>query len=291
MLPSLQQRILLRLGFTAAPPADLQGLTALYAAWSASVPFDNVRKLVALHRNDRTPLPGTDAHDFFESWLRHGTGGTCWAGSTALHALLESLGFDVRRAAGSMRDLGIPNHGTVKVRVAGRDYLVDSSMLTGAPVPLDDVPFRSGREGGVEVETDRGSHVVWFDSPPHAGLFPCRLLLDQVDATFFRDAHERTRASSPFNATLYARRNRDGRRIVLKGSTKYTRTAAGTTEEALDREGLLAALREDIGISSAMAAEWAASGALDDCYAPLMGPNLAPLSLVQPSRRAPAATS
>lgn len=291
MHPSLQQRVLQRLGFGAPPSRDLAGLTALYAAWSARVPFDNVRKSIALHRNERSPLPGTDPDDFLEAWLRHGTGGTCWAGSTALHALFQSLGFEVRRAAGSMRDLGVPNHGTVKARIDGRDFLVDSSMLTGSPVPLEETPSSSVRDGGVEVEIDAGALVVWFDTPPHAGLFPCRLLLDPVDADFFRDAHERSRASSPFNAALYARRNRDGRRIVLRGSTRYTRTVAGTMEEALDRDALCAALREDIGVSPAMIAEWVACGALDDCYAPVMGPNMAALPLLQPSRRASVAAS
>ena len=46
------------------------------------------------------PLPGTHAIDFFEQWLDHGTGGTCWSSSNALYMLLTALGFTARRIAG-----------------------------------------------------------------------------------------------------------------------------------------------------------------------------------------------
>jgi hypothetical protein len=81
---------------------------------------------------------GNPAEDFFTAWLEHGTGGTCWPSSNALFALLEALGFEARRVAGSMYDLGVRNHGSVKVRLGGRDWLFDSSMLTIEPLPLGD---------------------------------------------------------------------------------------------------------------------------------------------------------
>jgi hypothetical protein len=40
----------------------------------ARVPFDNVRKMIALRSAGHTPLPGGDAVEFFENWLEHGTG-------------------------------------------------------------------------------------------------------------------------------------------------------------------------------------------------------------------------
>src|SRR5512144_629704 len=110
---ALRDRVLARLGFTAPPSADLDGLHAIYRAWCVGVPFDNVRKMIAL-RADRSPiLPGGHAGPFFEDWLATGTGGTCWPTSNALFELLRSLGFDACRAAGAMRDLGIVNHATV----------------------------------------------------------------------------------------------------------------------------------------------------------------------------------
>jgi len=117
---SLRDRVLTRLGFDTAPAPDLAGLGALYAAWCARVPFDNVRKMIAL-RTPGAALPGITAEDFFEEWMRHGAGGTCWPSSHALCGLLASCGFDARRVVASMRDTGTGSHGTVKVRVEGRD--------------------------------------------------------------------------------------------------------------------------------------------------------------------------
>lgn len=66
------------------------------------MPFDNVRKLIHLSSQNPAALAGDDATDFFEAWLRHGAGGTCWPGHGALHSLLSALGFDADRAVGTM---------------------------------------------------------------------------------------------------------------------------------------------------------------------------------------------
>ena len=122
-----------RLGFSAPPPVDLDGLTAVYGAWCSRVPFDNLRKLIALHGGEPGPLPGLGAEDFFDAWLAHGTGGTCWPSANALHALLDSSGF-TRRVTASMFDQGERSHGTTIVTLEGVEHLVDSSMLT-TPLP------------------------------------------------------------------------------------------------------------------------------------------------------------
>ncbi len=96
LAPALVERVLAKLGLAAAPRADLGGLAALYAAWCRSVPFDNVRKLIHVRAAYPAPLPGDTPEDFFDAWLAHGTGGTCWAGNGALCALLESPGFRAR---------------------------------------------------------------------------------------------------------------------------------------------------------------------------------------------------
>ena len=48
MLPSLRERVLERLGFSSAPPINLEGLRALYRAWCRHTTFDNLRKMTAL---------------------------------------------------------------------------------------------------------------------------------------------------------------------------------------------------------------------------------------------------
>ena len=47
---AFRDAILERLGFSAAPLADLDGLQAVYRAWCEHVPFENVGKVIALRR-------------------------------------------------------------------------------------------------------------------------------------------------------------------------------------------------------------------------------------------------
>jgi arylamine N-acetyltransferase len=288
--PRLLQRVCARLGLPAGQSPSLDGLRTAYAAWCAGVPFDNVRKTIALHEGSREPLPGMGADDFLEAWLAHGAGGTCWAGSNALCVLLSSLGFRARRATGSMRDVGVPNHGTTIVELAGEEWLVDSSMLTRVPLPL----ARTGRERegaystpapGVEIETSVDGDIVWFDAPPHARLFPCRLLQRDVPRTFHLAAYERSRASSPFNEYLYARRSVPGGTLLLRGASRFVRVSGQTTVTTLDAPALRASLETEFDMSRALVDRWAASGALDACYAPVMGPATAPFDRPSPSAR------
>lgn len=280
----LRDRVLARLGFPRPPAADLAGLRALYGAWCAAVPFDNVRKMIALRSGGA--LPGSEAPEFFEAWLEHGTGGTCWPTSHALCALLESCGFAARRVAGAMRDLGVLNHGSVKVRFGADDWLADSSMLTGAPLPLgpgiyvaDDPVFAA------EVEAVDGSHVVWADLPPNPEYLPCRILVDPSDHAAYLAGYEASRAASPFNQRLFARRNRPGEIVILYGRTRFGKTAAGRTSRDLDAEGLRRALREEIGLSARIVEAWEACGALAASFEPPAGPKPPPAARRPPSKR------
>jgi N-hydroxyarylamine O-acetyltransferase len=121
----LLERVLMRLGMSMRPAPTLNGLQTFYAAWCRKVPFDNVRKLIHVHNHNPGPLPGDDAAEFFEAWLTYGTGGTCWAGNEALHALLVSLGFQASRGMGTV--LAAPNevsgnclHGFGRFKALGR---------------------------------------------------------------------------------------------------------------------------------------------------------------------------
>src|SRR4051794_26905177 len=113
----LRDRVLTRLDLRETPHANLAGLRLIYAAWCQSIPFDNIAKLIALRTAAEKPLPGMSASEFFERWLKHGVGGTCWSTANALHQLLSSLGFNARTVAGSMGDTGYIGHGSVKVVV------------------------------------------------------------------------------------------------------------------------------------------------------------------------------
>src|ERR1700674_4883092 len=139
LAPALVERVLTKLGLRQRPALDLVGLNTLYAAFSANIPFDNVHKRIWFASPQTTPLPGGDPNEFFNNWLQHGTGGTCWPLNGAMYALAHSLGFNARRIVGSVIVEGYPrgaNHGSVLVTLDGISYLVDAWMASFKVLPL-----------------------------------------------------------------------------------------------------------------------------------------------------------
>ncbi|MBK9735501.1 MAG: arylamine N-acetyltransferase [Saprospiraceae bacterium] len=132
---NLQSKLLKRLGCSESTSRDLKTLQHIYSSWCLQVPFDNLRKMIALKSESNQKLPGLDASDFFENWLENGCGGTCWPMANAFYELLISIGFDAKRMAGYMRDLGALNHGSVKVLIDGQNYITEASLLLNKSVP------------------------------------------------------------------------------------------------------------------------------------------------------------
>jgi arylamine N-acetyltransferase len=233
------ERVLSRLGLADRPAPTLDGLHTLYAAWCQKVPFDNVRKLIHVHHHDPGRLPGDDATDFFEAWLAYGTGGTCWAGNGALHALLVSLGFDAARGMGTMRadPKAPPTHGTVLVTCEGTRYLVDASILHSTPLPLhESMPTGVAHPAwGVHCrKRDDAWYIRWRPVHQPDGL-DCRLQHLHVSRETFRERHEQSRAWSLFNYEVYARAIRGetvvgvahGQRVVFDGAGGLSHTPLG----------------------------------------------------------------
>jgi N-hydroxyarylamine O-acetyltransferase len=259
----LRDRVLDRLGFPKPPPVDALGLAALYRAWCERVPFDNVCKMIALLGSPGRPLPGRRAAEFFPRWLADGAGGTCWSSSNALFELVRSVGFAAERITGSMRDLGLANHASVRARIDGQAWLVDSSMLTNDPLPLGaDVYVHGDPVMPFEVEPVEGTHVIWWDPPPNPGFFPCRLLPDPVSHAFYVAGYESSRERGGFNQRLYARRNRPGELLVLAGSTRCSRTLEGLQARELTPDAVTRCLRDDFGISEGLVQRWVGAGGL-----------------------------
>ena len=260
----LLNRVRTALGLEDTLPNTLDGLAKVYGAWCRRVPFDNIRKMTALHGGVDERLGGLDTADFFENWLEHGTGGTCWPSSNALCVLLRSLGFDARRVAGSMFDLGVINHGTVKVRIDGRDWLADTSMMTNFPPPVSGELYIGGKYGvGAEVEPVDGSHVIWADFVPLPVYVPCRLHIDSVDADFYYERYEIfSREQSPFNSRLYFRTGGPEGISVILGNYRFKRVGSELVVEEFTRDELCKHLRS-VGVSERMLEKWIAAGALD----------------------------
>lgn len=258
LTPDLVDRILAKLGLAAAPSSDLEGLRTIYTAWCRMVPFDNVRKLIHLRRGDTGPLPGDDPADFFHAWLTHGTGGTCWAGNGALHALLLSLDFAARRGVGTMLtapDLP-PNHGTVLVTHDGARYVVDASILHGVPLRLDarDATVVDHPAWGVQCGNRDGHwYIRWRPLHRPEGL-DCRLDHLDVSRQWFHESHERTREMSPFNHALYLRVVRGDRVVGVAHGTHIEYNAEGPpAARPLAAHDRVRFLVEEVGLSEEIA--------------------------------------
>jgi N-hydroxyarylamine O-acetyltransferase len=235
----LLEQVLSRLGLADRPAPTLDGLQTLYAAWCRKVPFDNVRKLIHLHSHAPGPLPGDEPAEFLAAWLAYGTGGTCWAGNGALHAVLVSLGFRAARGMGTMHAApeAPPTHGTVLVTCEETWYVVDASILHGAPLPLHD-----SRPTGVAhpvwgvdcTKRDGTWFIRWRPLHQPEGL-DCRLQYLHVSRETFRARHEQSRAWSPFNYEVYARAIRGdtmvgvahGQRVAFDGAGGVRHTTLG----------------------------------------------------------------
>jgi arylamine N-acetyltransferase len=263
--PETAERVLERLGVR-VPPVDLDGLNAVYGAWCRAVPFDNVRKLIALREEDPGPLPGGRAEDFHRNLLEHGTGGTCWPSSNGLFALLDFCGFDARRISASMQDAGPHNHGSVAVRVDGEDWLADSSMHT-------DRVFRIRRGEAhevhnplhpIRVEPVEGTLRIHWALTMAEGTMPCRLLDDPVDHAFYLERYELTRAPdrSPFNQRLYARRNAEGAVLSYIGRTRFWKRPEGIESAEFRPEALADSLVTELGLSEEIVERLRALGGL-----------------------------
>jgi N-hydroxyarylamine O-acetyltransferase len=250
----LQERVLSRLGFGLRLEPSFENLRSIYAAWCQRVPFDNVRKLIHMRRGNSGAMPGGTPPDFFEAWLRHGTGGTCWAGAGALQALLSSLGFAAERAIATMLvapDLP-PNHGSVRVSFDGMDYLVDSGMLHGEPLRLDgnSETHVNDPAWGLRCSRSDGRWLVrWRPLHKTDGL-DCRFESFGASLEDYVGRYEKTRGWSPFNYELTARRNCGDRVVGVAFGKVVSLEADGSVRQtpstAADRVRVLI---EDIGLS------------------------------------------
>jgi N-hydroxyarylamine O-acetyltransferase len=239
------------------PTLDLAGLRAVYAAWCSGVSFDNVLKLIHVAEGHPGPLPGSTTESFFEQWLEHGTGGTCWAGNAALHDLLEALGFDVARAIATMLsspEARGPNHGSVIVTIDGERWIADASILSGEPIriPAPGEPAAAGPLPRFEWLDGRPA-VVWRTLTAPGG-FPCRIDRIGAETAEWDALHQRTRAWGPFNYQLNARVMRGDTSLGVSSGRRFAFGVDGSVSASpLDRDGRVRFLIEVLGISEEVA--------------------------------------
>ena len=256
----LFERVLLKLGLTERPGLDLVGLNTLCAAFSGNVSNDNIQKRIWFAGAQTTPVTGGDPNEFFENWLVHGTGGTCFPINNAIYTLARSSGFDARRIAGSIIMEGIEqdaNHGSVLVTLEGVDYLVDAQLAAFKALPL--VPGQAASTGeGIHdirvVPVEDGFHVLWYAGHNREQPIPFHPTqeYDPVDHAFFLTQYDLSRSNSrsPFNESLYISRHFSDSILTLGRENKITVASDNTvtTIELTDKERRRV-LIEDFGVS------------------------------------------
>ena len=242
------------LGFAERPVPDLDGLRALYSAWCRCVPFDNLRKLVALHY-EMPELPGIDPADFFAAWQFTGAGATCWGGNNAIHALLTGLGFEAELWGASMFDVDM-NHGTTIVPIDGTRWVVDTAIHCDVPLPLVDGEQTSVDHAGfvVTARPDPGGWLIDIPTPDPGFLLPCRLHRE-IDYAITEEANEKSRGSSPFNDDVMAGINDDTGVWMLRNGTLARFDASGTTTSGLTAAEVDEWLVEIVGHSPQLVGE------------------------------------
>lgn len=232
----LVERVLTRLDLRQQPTLDLAGLNLLYGAFSGHVPFDNVQKRIWFAGPQTAPLPGGDPSEFFNNFLKHGTGGTCWPINGSLYALLRAVGFEACRIVGSVVVHGYPqgaNHGSVVVTLDGTRYLVDAWMASFNVLPL--VPgLRTSTGDGIHdihaVPTGKGFEIISYPGFDREHPLPFRPEpeYDPVDHNFFLTRADRTRAVGFFNEALFICRHFRESILTLGRKNRIRVTANGT---------------------------------------------------------------
>jgi arylamine N-acetyltransferase len=246
---ALVERVLAKLGFSRPPARDLAGLNALYAALCSGVPFDNIQKRIWFARYRHKPSTGGDPAEFFENWVNHGTGATCWPLNGGMYALARALGFRARRTAGSVIVPNYPrgaNHGSVLVAVDGIEYVFD--VFFGAFRVL---PFLPGQAASVQtgihalraVPRQDGGCAMYF----RVGWAPMEIEYlpepehDPVPHSFFLARYDNANQVGFFNTTLLAMRRFPDSVITVGRGKKIIQTAAG-----METTGILETQRNQV---------------------------------------------
>ena len=255
-------RILIKLGLAERPECSRVGLNRVYAAYCGLVPRDNIHKRIWLTGKQSTPVTGGDPVEFFENWLAHGTGGTCFATSGGLCALLMALGFDAKRATGCVIREGVEfdrNHASVIARVDGADFLVDPQQASFTALPI--IPGQPASAGNSihatqSVPVPGGFELQSFPGSNRQEPLRIRFYLENcfVDHAFFLEKYAlstvRELDRSPFNDTLIVSRRFPGSLVIVGRGNRIEVSADNTvtkTEITIDERDRI--LVEELGIS------------------------------------------
>ena len=250
-------KVLERLGLPRTPEPNLQGLTMIYQAWCEKIPFDNILKRIMMVENSNDELPGLLPEDFFDSWLKYGIGGTCWASQGALKSLLDKLRFSANYVLSTMLSSGnenslTPGHGSIMVNFENAKFIIDPTMLHANPLPLldytNDHPVWKIR---VHYKNDFWC-VNW--KPLGRPYVDCRLLNINASSREFIYHHKKSRGTSRFNSATIIRVARKDSIVGLVKGEKITRRNDGVEiRQQLNHRQQLELLIDELKIDEQLA--------------------------------------
>ncbi len=226
---------LARVGHPRVEPS-VDGLRSLHEAHVRAIPFENVDVVLRRHR-------GLDLGGVADKLVGRQRGGYCYEHALLFAAVLEQLGFDVRRRLARVqpRHPGPRTHMMLLVRIGGSDHLADVGFGAGVlrPMPLvhgvevDQAGWRHrlDHDGGEWTLSKEGEHG-W--EPRHAFDETAQHPVD------YDVAHHYTATSphSPFVGKLVVMRLTDGVSRRLVGDELTVEHASGHVERTrigLDR--------------------------------------------------------
>lgn len=239
-----------------ARPVSRAALDELHTAHVRSFPFENIDILLGQHRGVALP-------EIAAKFVERGRGGYCFEHSSLFAAVLERLGYDVRRQLGRVGDpLQAPRtHLVVIVTLEGEELLCDPGfgMSIVRPIPLQD---------GAEDDQDGWRYRVVrrdFDGPAAAGGPTWELhrlresgweLMHTTDSLPVRPIdvvmghhHTSTFPGSHFTTGLSLARHGDGRHTTVTLDAVTIRRPGEPTEHRPQRPGELVALLPELGVT------------------------------------------
>ncbi len=240
-----------RIGFTGdAGTPDRTLLAALHEAHLRAFTFDNIDVLLEQH-------PGIDLETVQEKFVGRGRGGYCFEHATLFSAVLERLGFDVRRRLGRVDNgTGITTgrtHMTIEVRFDDGVVLADPGFGMSPLHPVDLVDGAETDTGGWRYRAVRLPEVpAWEVHRFRDGGWE---LMHTTDALPVHPAdvamgHHFTSTfpTSHFRHGLMVTRFLDGRHVTVTHQTVTIRRPGEPTEHRPLLGGELDGWLDDLGV-------------------------------------------
>ena len=245
-----RDRLLRRIGLTAAPSANAAGLRTVHRAYVSRVPYEDL----AVQLGETEPL---EPHGLVSRVLHGGRGGYCFETNTVLHTLLESLGFAVERRQSIVgpRDSHLhcapTNHMALVVDTPDAGQFIAEAGLGQGPV--DPLPLAPGTvtSGAFEFPIERDGDGWWVAQHAFGSVPGFRFSDTPATLSDFQSHHARlaTSEDSSFVQTLVVQSPREDRIVTLRARTLFVDGPGGRTRQVLGNARAFAAtLRERFGI-------------------------------------------